>query len=113
MASPLRIIAEGDAECEVRTALNINLVVPWLLMASYAYYIEDDPILSDGMYDQLSKTMAASYDAIEHHHKVLIARPDGAVVHLHALPEFEYPLRVVGGLNYLRGHLKFLVDTEK
>ena len=26
---------------------NINLMVPWYLMAAYAYYKEDDPILSD------------------------------------------------------------------
>lgn len=112
MSSPHRIIKEGDAECEVHTAININLVVPWLLMASYAYYIEDDPFISDAMYDQLSKAMAANYAMIEHHHKVLIPPPEGAVVHLHTLAVWDYPLRVVGGLNHVRKHLKFLIDTD-
>lgn len=51
---------------------NINLTVPWFLMAAYAYYVEDDPILSDGQYDRLVKRMLDNWDNIEHRHKHLI-----------------------------------------
>lgn len=48
---------------------NINLMVPWYLMASYAYYEQSDPILSDAFYDDLSKTMLTVWDDIVHWHK--------------------------------------------
>ena len=44
---------------------NVNMTVPYYLMASYAYYEKDDPILSDDFYDKylLNKDMleAGSY----------------------------------------------------
>lgn len=51
---------------------NINMTVPWFLMAAYSYYIEDDPILSDAQFDRLVKRMIEHWDNIEHHHKDLI-----------------------------------------
>lgn len=53
-------------------AKNINMMVPYYLMASYAYYVEDDPIFSDAFYDNLAKTMLAVWDDIEHQHKHLL-----------------------------------------
>lgn len=53
-------------------AKNINMMVPYYLMASYAYYKEDDPIFTDGFYDEMAKTMLAVWDDIEHFHKHLI-----------------------------------------
>ena len=55
-------------------AENINMMVPWYLMASYAYYIEDDPILTDGFYDDLAKTILAAWDDITHRHRDVIDR---------------------------------------
>ena len=48
---------------------NINLMVPWYLMAAYAYYEQDDPIVSDRFFDDLAKTIHAVWDDIEHRHK--------------------------------------------
>lgn len=48
---------------------NINMSVPWYLMASYAYYVMDDPILSDAVFDRLAKKMIDSWEEIEHRHK--------------------------------------------
>jgi NAD-dependent DNA ligase len=42
-------------------------------MAAYAYYVEDDPILTDAQYDRLVKRMIESWDKIEHRHKELIS----------------------------------------
>ena len=77
---------------------NINLMVPWYLMASYAYYVQDDAIFSDGFFDEMGKTMLACWDDIEHFHKELISKDDlTAGTYLG-----EYPERVKGGLLSVR-----------
>jgi hypothetical protein len=53
---------------------NKNMLVPWYLMASYAYYVLDDPILSDAMYDSMSKQLLANFDNISHYHKPLLSK---------------------------------------
>ena len=53
---------------------NKNMLVPWYLMASYAYYVLDDPILSDAMYDSMSKQLLANFDNIAHYHKHLLSK---------------------------------------
>ena len=79
-------------------ANNINMMVPWYLMASYAYYQEDDAILSDGFFDDMGKTMLACWNDIEHFHKELISKDDlTAGTYLG-----EYPERVKGGLQSVR-----------
>jgi hypothetical protein len=52
--------------------VNINMTVPWYLMASYAYYVEDNPILSDEYFDRISQKMIKNWSAIDHMHKHLI-----------------------------------------
>ena len=79
-------------------AKNINMMVPWYLMASYAYYKEDDAILTDGFFDDMGKTMLACWDEIEHFHKEHISKGDleaGTFLG-------EYPSRVEGGLSTVR-----------
>lgn len=55
---------------------NINMMVPWYLMAAYAYYKQDDPILSDAFFDAMGKTMLEVWDDIDHRHKHLITVDD-------------------------------------
>ena len=77
---------------------NINMMVPWYLMASYAYYVQDDAIFSDGFFDEMGKTMLACWNDIEHFHKEHITKDDleaGTFLG-------EYPSRVEGGLASLR-----------
>ena len=79
-------------------AENINMMVPWYLMASYAYYKEDDAIFSDGFFDSMGKTMLERWDDIDHFHKHLITVDDlQAGTYLG-----DYPSRVEGGLASLR-----------
>lgn len=83
-------------------AKNINMMVPWYLMASYAYYEQSDPILSDSFFDEMGKTMLAVWDDIEHFHKDLISIEDlKAGTYLG-----KYPERVKGGLKHLRSEVK-------
>jgi len=77
---------------------NINMMVPWYLMASYAYYVQDDAIFSDGFFDEMGKTMLAVWDDIDHFHKEHISVGDleaGTFLG-------EYPSRVEGGLAEVR-----------
>jgi len=48
---------------------NINMAIPWYLMASYAYYEEDDPILEDNTFDRLARKILEFWDIIDHYHK--------------------------------------------
>ena len=55
-------------------AKNINMLVPWYLMAAYSYYVNDDPILSDSFFDDMSKTLLAVWEDVEHYHKHYITK---------------------------------------
>ena len=46
------------------------------LMCSYAYYVEDSPLISDQEFDDLSKFILENYDAIDHPHKVHVTKDD-------------------------------------
>ena len=77
---------------------NLNMMVPYYLMASYAYYKQDDPIFSDAFFDNMGKTMLERWDDIEHWHKEYINKGDlkaGTFLG-------EYPTRVEGALRSLR-----------
>ena len=77
---------------------NINMMVPYYLMASYAYYEQDDAIFSDGFFDAMGKTMLERWDDIDHFHKSFITTDDlkaGTFLG-------KYPGRVEGGLESLR-----------
>lgn len=88
-----------DELCLTIVEKNINMTVPWYLMAALAYYEEDDPILEDTTFDALAKTMLGSWDQIEHSHKELITEGD---LRAGTLLIKSFPPRVKGGLRELR-----------
>jgi hypothetical protein len=55
---------------------NINMMVPYYIMAAYAYYKDDDPIFSDAFFDNMSKIMLDEWMNIYHYHKDLITIED-------------------------------------
>ena len=78
------------------------MAIPYYLMASYSYYKEDDPIFSDSFFDNLSRKILKEWDNITHWHKGLLTKEDlEAGTYLG-----EYPLRVIGGLQYFRMRFK-------
>ena len=80
---------------------NPNMLVPYYLMLSFAYYKQDDPIVSDAFYDKLARKLLKEYDNIEHYHKHLISKDAleaGSFLG-------EYPSIVEGGLNSFRRKL--------
>ena len=78
---------------------NPNMLVPWYIMAAYAYYKDDDPIFSDAFFDNMSKIMLDEWMNIYHYHKDLITIEDlkgGTYLG-------KYPSIVKGALKNLRG----------
>lgn len=88
-----------DKDCADTVDDNLNMSVPWYLMAAYAYYEEDRPILSDSVFDRLAKKMLEFWDMIDHIHKDCINEDMlKAGTYLG-----EYPSRVKYALQELRG----------
>jgi len=70
-----------------------NLLVPWYLILSYAYYFLDVSLVSDGLYDRICKDLMAALDAfdIDHRHMGLCdmeALAAGTAFHL---KKTDYP----------------------
>ena len=81
---------------------SINMLVPWYIMAAYAYYVEDDPILEDSMYDTIGKRLLEHWDEIEHRHKDYLSKDMvSAGTYLG-----EYPLQIRGAVDSVRDSYK-------
>jgi hypothetical protein len=71
-----------------------HMVIPWLLMASWLYYIRYDhsPILSDAVYDRSCKWLMNNFDKVEHpHYKKLITEEALEAGSLFKLTPKDYP----------------------
>ena len=77
---------------------NKNMMVPWYLMASYAYYKEDDPILSDALFDDMGKKLLENWDTITHLHKEYITKDELVAGSFLG----KYPSRIPDSLRELR-----------
>jgi hypothetical protein len=97
-----------DAHADEIIENNINMAVPYYLMASYAYYVQDDPIFSDGFYDSLAKKILDNWDTITHRHRDIInkdALKAGSFLG-------EYPSIIEGALQSLREQPKTVVKPK-
>lgn len=83
--------------------MNLNLTVPWYLMSSYAYYVQDDPIISDSSFDKLAKIMLENWNFIRHAHKYLITTGD---LEAGSLLLREYPGRVIGAVEVIKSDVR-------
>lgn len=78
---------------------SINLTVPWYHMLAYAYYEEDDPLVSDASFDGLAKLMLKHWPEIEHRHKHLISEDD---LKAGSLLNRDFPSVVAGAVASVR-----------
>lgn len=93
-----RILKEIEKACSDVCDTSTNMYVPWYIMASYAYYVEDSPILSDRTFDNMSKRILENWDEIEHIHKKYLNKDmleAGTYMG-------EYPSRIKGALQSVR-----------
>jgi len=96
----LRTTKTFDQQAAELFAENINMMVPWYLMASFAYYRQNDPLFSDGFFDAMAETMLERWDDIEHFHKHYITKSDlQAGTYLG-----KYPSRVEGAVRNIRSN---------
>ena len=77
---------------------NVNMYVPWYIMAAYAYYIEDSPILSDITFDKMALKILKDWDKIEHFHKQFLTK-EMLVAGTYL---GDYPTRVEGAVKEIR-----------
>lgn len=73
---------------------SLGLCLQWYLMASYLYYIEDESLLEDHVYDEISKRIRSQWDLFEHPYKILVSKEDLIAGTLYGLSERDYPKRV-------------------
>jgi hypothetical protein len=91
-------IREIEKACTDICDDSINMYIPWYLMAAYAYYEEDSPIISDRLFDLIAKRILENWDQIEHIHKSYLTKDmlqAGTYIG-------EYPTRIKGALNDVR-----------
>lgn len=83
----------GGADAYVKRIIksNPNMLVPHYLMACFLYYVQDDPVISDALFDEMSKALLAKWDSIKHWHKDLISLDDLKAGTGYAI---QYPQRV-------------------
>ena len=51
---------------------NPNMLVPYYLMYSYAYYQENESLITDTEYDDICNQLIEKWDTITHWHKSLL-----------------------------------------
>jgi hypothetical protein len=90
-----------DEKAQGLIAEKPNLMVPWLLMASYLYYHENESLFSDEYYDALSKELLLKWDKVEHPHKHLITKEDLMAGSLYKLGADAYPSMCKAAALYL------------
>ena len=72
---------------------NPNMLVPYYLMYSYAYYKENESLVDDTEYDQICRELIEKWDTITHWHKPLL---DLESLKAGTGYDIKYPPRVVG-----------------
>ena len=51
---------------------NKNMLVPYYLMFSFAYYKENESLITDSEYDQICQDLITNWHDITHYHKRLL-----------------------------------------
>lgn len=77
---------------------NPNMMVPWFLMAAYAYEQLDDPIISDSAWDDLCNRLKQEWKSIHHRHKWIIDRHQLGTATASYLVKDDYPGMVIGAV---------------
>lgn len=70
-------------------------------MCSYAYYVEDNPLISDDEFDSLAKWLLENWDDVDHQHKSYITKNDLVAGTFLG----KYPTMVSGAVRSYRGTL--------
>lgn len=80
-----------DKLCDECIEKTPESAIAWFLMASYAYYVLDKPILTDACYDMLCMYINDNWLFLFHPHKDLISKEDLESGTGYYLKEEDYP----------------------
>ena len=94
-----------DRLMERETGAKPNCMVPWYVLASYAYYHLDQPVISDMAFDRLARRLLIDWKQVEHPHKRLISE-DALRAATMLLSEDEYPSVAKGAARSLLADLR-------
>ena len=92
---------------------NPNLMVPWFLMAAYAYEHLDDPIISDGAWDDLCLRLKREWKSIHHRHKWIIDRKQLVTGTASYLTKDDYPGMAIGAVQSLLKEIQDERDQKR
>lgn len=90
---------DPDAYVRAIVTANPNMLVPFYLMSCWLYYVLDSPVVSDKLFDEMTKSLMAQWDTIEHWHKELVTMEDLVAGTGFAL---KYPIRTVQAAKHLK-----------
>lgn len=68
------MIRKVEKLCKEAVERSPHLLVPWYLMTSYLYYVEDQSVISDKMFDNICRRLLSEWDTIDHPHKNLVSK---------------------------------------
>lgn len=63
-----------DEKCREDFKINKNSCIAWYLMASYAYYVKDESLLSDSVFDKMCLHILTNWDTLEHKLKSFVPK---------------------------------------
>lgn len=86
---------------------NANMLIPHYLMHSYLYYVMDDPVVSDAMFDTICKRLLAELDGLSHVHKPLV---DPSLLVAGSGFNLQFPGMVAGAAQWLHYNKKALAQ---
>ena len=66
----------SDREAMDAIGRSRNMLIPWYLIAAYAYYVLDTPVLADATFDEICRMLDDEWDDLEHMHKAWVSRGD-------------------------------------
>jgi hypothetical protein len=83
---------------KLMTEWGIDRCLSWYLIASYGYYIADNPIMTDEQYDKLGRRLMKERSGVNHPHKKLLRVTNN---NISAFQIKKYPLIVQGAYHSL------------
>lgn len=107
--TPPLVVVNGRLDEYVKqlVARNVSSAISWWLLGSFAYYMLDETLFSDELFDELNELIIEHYDTIEHVNKDMVT-PE----RLSAGSAFDirvWPLRVESSVQHL---LRMIASTR-
>ena len=92
----------ADAYVREVVTRDANMLIAHYLIACHAYYVDDAPLISDQLFDEITKRLISEYENLTHTHKHHVSMDDLIAGTGYAL---TYPSIVKGAVRDMREKL--------